>query len=446
MKTYLASLLAVSTLASSLAAPIRAAEITNIVRLTSAEVNRLVEIMRINHPALRAWDARVRAARHATNSVPIWGDPMLAFGGVMSDGARGPMLREEGDLLYGLEQPIPLFGKPASMRAVAQREAEVEFSRASMEFQNFRRDLANLLFTVAFQQESIEIGREDLNWLQTMSSLTEERYRAGTSTQVETLRVQNEYSKRIEALRTETLRRDQTLVGINRLLNRPFDGSLPEFRLLAVAAPLALNSNLVALAVRNEPRLRVLEAETRTLEAQVASTRKSRLPEVGGFLEGRQYSGDGGFREATIGVKLTLPWFNAGKYRSDLARDRARVQATQFEVENTQQLVREEIHRLLVEIDAARREAILYQNEILPRSRLALEAAHASWTANRGMFNDVMETRRGVLEARLMRAKAISQQHQAMTELILACGLNDLAALASIAASDSEPSSTSFRP
>lgn len=446
MKTYLASLLAVSTLASGLAAPIRAAEITNVVQLTSAEVNRLVEIMRINHPALRAWDARVRAASHATNSVPIWGDPMLAFGGVMSDSARGSLLREDGDLVYGLEQPIPLFGKTASMRAVARREAEVEISRASMEFQNFRRDLANLLFTVAFQHESLEIGREDLNWLQTMSSLTEERYRAGTSTQVETLRVQNEYSKRIEALRTETLRRDQTLVGINRLLNRPFDGSLPEFRLPAVAAPLALNSNLVVLAVRNEPRLRVLEAETRTLEAQVASTRKSRLPEVGGFLEGRQYSGDGGFREATIGVKLTLPWFNAGKYRSDLARDRARVQATQFEVENTQQLVREEIHRLLVEIDAARREALLYQNEILPRSRLALEAAHASWTANRGMFNDVMETRRGVLEARLMRAKAISQQHQAMTELILACGLNDLAALASIAASDSEPSSTSFRP
>ncbi len=248
MKTYLASLLAVSTLASGLAATIRAAEITNVVQLTSAEVNRMVEIMRTNHPALRSQDARVRAASHATNSVRIWGDPMLAFGGVVSDGARGPRLREEGDLVYELEQPLPLFGKPASMRTVAQREAEVEVRRASMEFQNLRRDLANLLFTVAFQEESLEIGREDLTWLQTMSSVTEERYRAGTSTQVETLRMQNERSKRIDALRTETRRRDQTLVSINRLLNRQPDGSLPTFRLPVVAPPLGVSSNLVSIA------------------------------------------------------------------------------------------------------------------------------------------------------------------------------------------------------
>ncbi len=140
------------------------------------------------------------------------------------------------------------------------------------------------------------------------------------------------------------------------------------------------------------------------------------------------------------------PRFNAAKYRSDLARDRARVQATEFEAENTRQLVREDIHRLLVEIDAARREALLYENEILPRSQLALEAAHASWIANRGMFNDVMETRRGLLEARLMRAKAISEQHQAMSELILACGLNDLSALESFATSYSETPANSSRP
>lgn len=429
MKTYLASLLAVSCIASGVTPALIAAPSTSRVPLTAAEVNAFVEILRTNHPSLRAQDARVRASSHASRAVRAWGDPMLAFGGAVSDGARGPMLREEGDLIYELEQPLPLFGKASSARKVADRETEAELSRASLEFQSLRRDLAKILFTYAYQEESIEISREDLAWLQTMARLTEERYRAGVASQVETLRVQNEQSRRNEAFRTESLQHQQTRVSINRLLNRPFDSALPGFRLPEVAPPILLSSNLVALAVRNEPRLRLLRAETEVLEARATATRKSRLPDIAGFIEGRQFSGDGGFREATIGIKLNLPWLNGGKYRSDIARDRALADASRLDGENIALSVAEEIHGLVTEIDAARREALLFQNEIIPRSQLALESAHTAWVANRGMFNDVMESRRALLEARLMRAKAIEEQFQTMAELILCCGLGDLDAL-----------------
>ena len=87
---------------------------------------------------------------------------MLAVGGMVADGARGPMLRQEGDLIYGLEQSLPLFGKPGREREVAEREASVETTRTSMEFQYLRRDLAKQLFLLAFQEESLEIGRTDL--------------------------------------------------------------------------------------------------------------------------------------------------------------------------------------------------------------------------------------------------------------------------------------------
>lgn len=439
MKTQLASLLAVSALVINNAAT-SAADMnpTNVVRLDTTELSRLAEIMRTNHPALMAQDARVRAARQAVESVRTWSDPMLAFGGMVADGARGPMLRQEGDLIYGLEQSLPLFGKPGRERAVAEREAAVETTRTSMEFQYLRRDLAKQLFLLAFQEESLEIGRADLNWLQTMVETTEERYRAGVSTQVETLRMQNEQAKRRDALLTESQRRDQTLFTVNRYLNRRLDSPLPYYRLPDMAPPLAGYSNIVELAARNEPRVRVLSAETETREAQVAATRRSHLPDVGGYIEGRQYSGDGEFRSAGIGVKLSLPWFNGSKYRSDLARDRARVEAARFETENAIQSAREEVHRLLLDIDAARREALLYRDEILPRSKTALESAHANWMANKGMFNDVMEARRSVLEAQLMFARAVSSQYQALAELVLCCGLADFDALEPFSNNNSE--------
>ena len=196
-------------------------------------------------------------------------------------------------------------------------------------FQTRRRDLAKTLYRAAYAERLLDIGQQDFAWLDTMAVTMEERYRAGGATQVDVLRAQNERSRRAEQLRTDTLHRDHELLSVNRLLARDLHAPLPKFELPEAAPPISYSPRLVDLAVRHEPKLRLMRREVETAEATVVATRKSRLPEVSGFIDGRQYAGDGGFREGTFGVKLSLPWFNAGKYRSDLARDRAKVEATE---------------------------------------------------------------------------------------------------------------------
>ena len=407
------------------AAPIATA---NIVRLTPAYVNQLAEQMRTNHPALRALDARVRAAGHATNAVRTWEDPTAKFGGVVAS-QRGSKLSEDGDLIYGVEQKLPLFGKAQAARRAAQTEADTEVARQAMQFQVLRRDLAAVLFKSAYEEQVLDTGREDLAWLDTMVATTEQRYRTGAGTQVELLRMQNERAKRADALRTDTLRRDHSRLSVNRLLNQNFTAPLPKMELPPVAAPVAYSSNLVGLATRFEPRLRMMSREIAAAEAQAAAARKARLPEVSAGIEGRQFSGDGGFREGMFTVSMSLPWFNRGKYNSDISRARARAEAAELDRADYELSVREEVHNLTVTIDAARRQALLYRDEILPRSQQAFDSAHANWLAGRGMFNDVMEARRMFLEARLMFARAVSEQYQALSALVLCCGLGDLEAL-----------------
>ena len=347
------------------ASTIRAAE-TNAVRLTPAYVSALAEEMRTNHPALLAVESRAHAAVLNTNSVRTWDDPMFKFGGVTAS-SRGPKLSEEGDLVYGLEQKLPLFGKAGASRRVAVAEAETEAARATYQFQILRRDLAKAVVKTALADRVIEIGSQDLAWLDTMVATTEERYRAGTATQVELLRVQNERSKRADQLRTESSRRDHQRVSVNRLLNRDLGSPFPRLDLPLPAEPVAYNQKLLDYAANFEPRLRVMRREVQQAEASVTATRKSRLPDVSAGIEGRQYSGDGGFREGMFTVSLSLPWFNRGKYRSDVARDEARLQAAGFDAADYQLSVREEVHALTVNIDASRREALLYRDEILPR-------------------------------------------------------------------------------
>lgn len=406
---------------------------TNAVRISSAYLYGLAEQMRTNHPSLRAATARSRAMEISTNSVRLWEDPELTFGGSIADGARGPSTREDGDLFYGVEQRLPLFGKPQAARRVAQAEAATEGVRAELQFQNLRRDLVKAVFRLAYAERVLEVGRVDLTWLEALSGTAEERYRAGNGSQIEVLRTQNERAKRAEMLRTDALRRDHELLTINRLLNRDLHAPLATLELPDVAGPIVYSTRLANLAVKHEPRVRVLRHEVATAEASVFAARKARLPEISGFADTRQYSGDGGIREAAFGVKMSLPWFNRSRYQSDISRERARLEAAQADVADQEQAVREEAHHITVSIDAARREALLYRDQIISRSAQVLTVARENWLNNRGSFTEVMEARRFLIEAQLTQSKAVSEQYQFMAELVLCCGVADFEMLESIA-------------
>ncbi|HEY9509822.1 MAG TPA: hypothetical protein VIV82_08175, partial [Verrucomicrobiae bacterium] len=85
-------------------------------------------------------------------------------------------------------------------------------------------------------------------------------------------------------------------------------------------------------------------------------------------------------------------------------------------------------------IDAARREALLYRDEILPRTQAALESTRAEWESNRGFIRDLLDARRLLLEARLSYVRAVATQYEMLSDLVLCCGLGDLSALQMIAA------------
>jgi outer membrane protein TolC len=61
-----------------------------------------------------------------------------------------------------------------------------------------------------------------------------------------------------------------------------------------------------------------------------------------------------------------------------------------------------------VKIDAARREALLYRDEVIPRSETALASAQANWQSSQGTFRDVLDARRMLLAGHLaQRARAV---------------------------------------
>jgi len=398
------------------------------VPLTPQFINQLAEELRTNNPALAASAARTNAAARAVSAVRTWDDPMAKVGYMFSDDPA--MMRVgDGDLLYGVEQKLPLWGKPAAMRRMARAELNVEVAGGDLKFQALRSDLAKALFRAALASETVTIGELDLAWVEKMQSAADSRYRSGSGSLTEVLRLQNERARRADQLTTTRAQLRQDEFTLNRMLNRAADSAWPKFELPVVAAPVAYSERLLKLARQYEPRLRKMRDEVRVAEAAVDKARRERHPEVSIGVDTRSDSSNGDWRQTEVMMSFSLPWLNRGRYRADIAREEARRKAAEFDVADMELSLRDEVYGLTVKIDAARREALLYRDEILPRSEQALAAAQSAWQSGNGMFLDVLEARRMLLEARLMSARAVTEQWQMLSELVLCCGLADMEAL-----------------
>ena len=396
--------------------------------LTPVFINQFAEELRTNNPALAAVAARTNAAARAVAAVRTWDDPMIRAGYSFADDQR-MMRADDGDLIYGVEQKLPLWGKPQAMRRMAQAEFNVEVAGGDLKFQTMRGELAKVLFRTALASETAAIGELDLAWVEKMQAAADARYRSGSGSLTEVLRLQNEHARRADQLTTARAQLRQDEFTLNRMLNRAPDFAWPKLALPAVGEPVLYSEKLVKFARIYEPRLRKMRNEVRVAEAAVDKVRRERRPEVGVGVNSRGDSSNGGWRETEVMLSVSVPWFNRSRYRADIAREEAKRTAAEFDVADMELAVREEVHGLTVKIDAARREALLYREEIIPRSEQALAAAQSAWQGGNGMFLEVLEARRMLLEARLMSARAVTEQWQMLSELVLCCGLADLEAL-----------------
>jgi cobalt-zinc-cadmium efflux system outer membrane protein len=404
--------------------------------ISSDYINRLMAEARTNNPSLKAADSRVRAATLNADAVRSWEDPAFMVGG-STFSARGMNPAQQGDLAYGVEQKLPLWGRPQLMRRVADAEASVRRADSYYRLQELHRDIARELLEAALAERVVEIGEQDLSWLNATVQEVETKYRDGQASLADTLQVQNELAERNDRLHTDRHLAEHEHFNLNRLLNRPEDSPWPPLRLPEAAPAIPFSAKLLSLALANEPELKVMTQEIKQAQANAELTRRSRLPDVSLDVEGREYSGDGGFREGDFTVRFSLPWFNDSNYRKDYDRDRAKQESAEEEREDQAWMVREKLHHLAVEIDASRREALLYSGEITTRASQALSSRLSDWENGHGLFRDVLDARRMLLDSELMSARAVAEENEMIADLLLWSGLQNMEDLAPLA---NEPS------
>jgi outer membrane protein TolC len=401
------------------------------IEITPRLLDRLVGEAQAGNPALAAAGARSEAASADIAAVRTWEDPTASFG-VWGSTPRGMPASQEGNLIYGLDQKLPLYGRPELQRKVAAAEAARARLDGDFAAQALRRDLQLALDGQALAGREAEIAEEDLGWLDATAAAVDHRYRVGQASQVDWLKVQTERALAGDDLTTKEQACAHGAFALNRLLNRELHAPWPPVALPPLEPALYESPRLVAAALAAEPRLKVIWQESAAAQAAADLTRRQRLPDVSVGIAARQYSGDGGIREGMATVSVSLPWFNHAKYASDWRRDRERKRASDLDAADYALSVREELHHHLTALDAARRQAVLYRDQVIPLTRQTLASAEAGWERSVGPFQDILDAHRLLLADEAALARALTDQDMLLAEIGYLTGSQDAADLVAL--------------
>jgi outer membrane protein TolC len=395
--------------------------------LTRELIDQLVAEAQGQNPALEAASARADAAAEAVDSVRKWEDPVFSFG-LWLPGQQGFSSFQMGNLIYGVEQKLPVFGRSELARDVAESAAAKERLNVRNAVEILRRDVTLALLDLALADENAKLAEEDLTWLDATLAAVDDRFRVGKASQVEWLKIQTERAKAADQLTTIRSMRGRQRAQLNRLVNRDLEAPWPSVSLPEIAGPVLFDDRLVSAALDFAPKLKVMQQEAAQDEAVARLTQRKRMPEIGVGLQARQYSGDGQIREGTMTVDFSLPWLNRRNYDADLRRDRANKRAAEHEADDYALSIRLEVHHLVVDLDAARRQALLYRDRIIPLTEQTLSSARAAWENNLGLFQDVLDARRMLVENRREQAQAGADQGRDVADLTFLTGIDDLPA------------------
>lgn len=392
-------------------APLAHAQSSRLLDATFLEAVRAE--VRTNHPSVAAAQARVQAAEAGVRAVRLWEDPSAGLGVMAADRAKR---QDDGNIIVLAEQALPRrkLYEARKTRAVAERsifEAETRLAALALETL-VTQDVVEL----ALMDEMLAVQTNQLGWLERMATNARERLKDPTANVSEALRIESEVAQERQKIDVTGRQRVRLRQQLNIFLGRATDSSWPVLRLPESASLTpALDGELSRLFQVN-PMLRALLNTARAATADVEVARLERSPTFTVGVDSRIYSG-GEFREATVGAKMTLPWFNNSVYRASTERARQQQVAAEREVEALGRKLRGEIVAAHIEAENAAHQADTFSKEVIPLAQRAAESTQNTWISSKASLLEVLEAQRALLNAQLEERRFVAAHQVALETL-----------------------------
>jgi outer membrane protein TolC len=331
---------------------------------------------------IQAARARTRAGEARPAIVSALSDPMLS-----PSLDHLPFMLNGADFSVAIEQQIPLSGIRGHRRASSLADVDRLRAEAHRTTLDVGIEAANAYLMLQERRRTAALLDEQLAFARSVVSAANARYASGTAPQSDVLRAE------VEVARFEATAR--ALVGevrgaeamLNTSLALDADTSVPPLSPVTLAQPIPPWSSIRS-ALTSRPELAAGRAEIARAEAEVQVMRDMFRP-MATIRTGPSYTmAEGRGWMAMVGLSLPI-WRE--KLKAGVAEAEAMRAMSEADLRAMTRMIEGDAAAAISQLQAARERQSALTTDVLPRARMAIEPAVASYGAGQLPLVSVIE-------------------------------------------------------
>ena len=381
---------------------------TNLPALTTnATLHDAVYFAVQNNPQVIAayadWAASVESITVA-RSLP---DPKLTFQAYIQDSLTS--------LMPGLAADVPGFGKRSARAAAATADSRAKYFQFATAVQRTAFDLQKRYYPLHFLNAKLDVNRQTLALLAELEALARAQNEVGQGTMQDLLKAQIERKQlqtettNLEDSRSVMLAQFKAALGLRPEQADPPVPAQPDF-----TDNRSDDEQLLANALKDNPRLQELQAEIHSAEANIKAARKENMPDFSAGLQAEIYEPPFYWPQASVSLPIWRDKLAAERAAAEAGLRAAKARLTAGQISLAVEFAEQSC--LVRESD---RELALLRESLLPRAKQSLEIAREAYRSSGVVFLNVIDAERSLLNFQLDEIAAQTQREIARAELVL---------------------------
>lgn len=369
------------------------------------------------NPTIRAAHERALAAHRRADAEGTLPSPQIDL-----QVWQIPFSSAQGMLMAGVEQRFPALGSALGARAAAgHAEARAMDLASSDAERSIRRRAAHAFTDYAEANARMNVHAEHIELAKRIVAAAHARAEAGgpiadpAQADVELAMVTVDHDE-------ARVKRRGAAAEIDALLLRPDDAPVPTPVIPAPVAPTWSLTQIIDEASKRRPEVAMARAEADADEARrVAAKREWLVPSLA--LGAFYFAPVGSSTQSGVGfsVSVEIPWlWGDKKAMADAAKLDASAALTR--IAGTRVDTSAEIASAYREATAAALRVLLYDDQVVPASRRALDLVFAGYAAAKTELPSLLIAERALVDAELARVAAAAALEHALADLDAAAG------------------------
>lgn len=360
------------------------------------------------NPKIRAAEKEITASSYRIKPAQTLPDPMIELG-IKNMGLSEWMIGTDPTSGIGISisQLIPFFGKLRIQGELSRKEFEFKQLKLEEIKQEVFRQVKQYYFDLYYLHKAVYIYQKQKELVEKALTLTETRYSVGRGTQGDIFKAQLEISRMDEMIIPMTQMIKAKESSLNLLLDYPphLPVGIPE-QIDFSTFPLSLEQLEETLIMRS-PVLKEAEKNTETKEKEIEMAKKNFYPDFR-VKAGWEYKGKlTDMYEFMVGMEI--PIFAKRKQSLRLKETNAMTEGSYLEKTSIKNELLMSLNDFFIKAKTAENLIRLYKTQIIPQSKLALEASFAAYPVDKTDFMSLLEDISNQFAAELALFRELNQ-------------------------------------